>query len=467
MKLYRKLIIIYLAIGTIAVHAFANDLTDTDHRAIAGRTNNHNELLVLDEGSSLSDYLAYAALNNPDLEAAFYRWRASLEEVNQARSFPDPQFTYSYFIKEIETRVGPQRQKFGISQTLPWFGKLAARGEIALQTANIAEEKYEATKLRLFYEVKKGYYEYYYLSRAIDITEEHVQLLTDIEKIVMTKYKVGAASYADIMRAQIELDKTEDRLQSLHELCAPVASRLNAALNRSPDASLPFPRSISIEKPQYTVEQLYEWLKENNPDLKALDYTMAKDKSAVELAEKRYFPDITLGAEYIDTDNASMPGTIDSGKDPIMLKLSINLPFWIGTYRAEERQARSQLHATQQERQNKEKSLVADLKMAVYYLEDTERKVTLYGENLIPKAEQSLSVTRQAYTANRADFLDLIDTQRTLLEFQLLYERDLASYCQNLAKLEMLVGVELTHSGESQFEEMEKKEVETYEIIKK
>ena len=46
----------------------------------------------------LSDYLAQAALKNPELEAAFHRWKAALEKIPQVRALPDPRFTFAYFI---------------------------------------------------------------------------------------------------------------------------------------------------------------------------------------------------------------------------------------------------------------------------------------------------------------------------------------------------------------------------------
>jgi len=93
------------------------------------------QLPELTESSGLSDYLAYAALNNPGLEAAFNRWKAALERVPQVKALPDPRFEYKYFIKEVETRVGPQQHSFGVSQVLPWFGKLDLRGEVAGEAA--------------------------------------------------------------------------------------------------------------------------------------------------------------------------------------------------------------------------------------------------------------------------------------------------------------------------------------------
>ena len=84
---------------------------------------------------TLQDYLRYASLNNAELKAKFHQWKAAIEQIPQAKSLPDPKFTYGYFIEEVETRVGPQRQKFEIMQTFPWFGVIEARGDQAAAKA--------------------------------------------------------------------------------------------------------------------------------------------------------------------------------------------------------------------------------------------------------------------------------------------------------------------------------------------
>jgi hypothetical protein len=100
------------------------------HSSIAGVSTARTPVLPnLTESSGLSDYLSYAALNNPGLEAAFNRWKASLERIPQVRALPDPRFNYLYYVQEVETRVGPQRHGLGINQVFPWFGKLKLRGD--------------------------------------------------------------------------------------------------------------------------------------------------------------------------------------------------------------------------------------------------------------------------------------------------------------------------------------------------
>ena len=348
--------------------------------------------------------------------------------------------SYRYIIEEVETRVGPQRQGFGLAQTFPWFGKLEARGDIALEKAQAQGQLFHAAKLKLFYQVKHAYYDYYYLARAISVTKENVVLMRYIEQVARTKYKVAAAGHQDVIKAQVEQGKLEDRLRSLQDLRSPIMAKLNAALNRPAGAQLPWPSEPPREERIAASDELIlTWLREANPQLKALDYQIAAQKKAVELAGKDYFPDVTLAVDYIDTDGALMP-TPDDGKDPVVLMASVNLPIWHDKYRANQRRARARYLAALKQRLGAENALASEVHLALYEFRDAQRKINLYRDSLILKAKQSLTVTQAAFMADKATFLDLIDAERMLLEFQLLYERALADNAQRLAQLEMLIG---------------------------
>ena len=138
----------------------------------------------------LEDYLTSAALNNPGLKAAFEQWKVAVEQVPQAKSLPDPKFTYGYFIEEVETRVGPQRNRLEIMQMFPWC-KLKLKGNAAAEAANAEKQKYENIKLILFYRVKEAYYDYYYITRRITILKENVQLLEHLERKRIEAEKKG------------------------------------------------------------------------------------------------------------------------------------------------------------------------------------------------------------------------------------------------------------------------------------
>ncbi|MFO7871736.1 MAG: TolC family protein [Kiritimatiellia bacterium] len=406
------------------------------------------DLPALRDDSSLDDYLKYAALNNPGLEAAFSRWKAALERIPQAKSLPDPRFNYAYFIENVETRVGPQEQKLGLSQTFPWFGKLSLKGDIAGEMAAAEREAYEKTKLRLFYEVKAAYHDYYYLARSLTITKEHLKLVGNLEAVARTRFKTGTAPHGSVVQAQVELGKLADRLKTLESLRKPITARLNAALNRSTHSPLPWPKALPYSTLGLTDEAVRELLIQHNPDLKRLERLAAKEGHAVALARKEYFPDITVGAEYVSTGEANMPDVADSGKDPVMAMISVNIPIWYGKYRAAEREAMLQLSAVRKEKGDFKNRLLSGLELALYHFRDAERKVDLYRDTLIPKAEESRKVAQQGFEAGKVTFISLIDAERILLEFRLAAENALAEKGKRRAELEMLTGSELTGKNE-------------------
>ncbi len=409
------------------------------------------ESLELGKKSGLSDYLAYAALNNPGLEAAFNRWKAALERVPQVKALPDPRFTYRYFIEEVETRVGAQRQSFELAQTFPWFGKLKLRGDAAFEASEAERQRYKAKKLKLFREVKDAYYEYYYLWRSVNIVGENVRLIRNIERVLRTRYKVTAATHTEVIRAQVELGKLDDHLRTLKDLREPIVARLNAALNRNPNASLPWPKAIEDVDVSVTDEELLAWLKHGNPEIRALDSEAARWEQEVKLARKEYFPDITLGVGYIDTAKSTggrRPG--DDGKDPVAAMVSINVPIWWDKLSAGVREARYRRRAAIHRKLDATNTLSAILKLAAYGFRDANRKIALYRDALLPKGRESLKATDASFRAGKASFTDLIDAQRILLEFELAYERALANKAKRLAELESLTARELSGMGGKQ-----------------
>ncbi|MFQ6036783.1 MAG: TolC family protein, partial [Sedimentisphaerales bacterium] len=336
-----------------------------------------------------------------------------------------------------------QRQKFGITQVFHWFGKIEARTDAAAAAAKAARQRYEATKLKLFFEVKDAFHEYVYLARAVEIARENLELLKHFEEVARIKYMAMVAMHPDVIRAQVELAKIEDVLKSLEDLREPIVARLNAVLNRPSFEMLPWPRREKFKKVELNQQQMIALLRQANPELTALDFEVEAAKHRVELAKKKFWPDIGVGVDWVQTDSALMPGSTDSGKDPVVLMFTMNLPIWRESYKAAELQAKASVRKTSQQKTEIENTIIARATRALYDFDDSNRKMKLYGDILIPKAEELLGASETAYTAETIDFLSLIDAQRTLLEYQLLYERAVTDNQQSLAELEMLTGTEL------------------------
>jgi len=394
----------------------------------------------LPELPQLADYLAYAAFHNPGLRAAFEQWKAALWKIPQVQSLPDPRFTYTYFVEQVETRVGPQRQKFALAQTFPWLSKLELRGDEAAREAEAKRALYEAAKWKLYERVKKAYFEYAYLRQAVAVTEENIRLLKHLEQVVQNQYAASLAPYGVLVRLQTELGRLEDRLKTLKDLRRPLSEELNAALNRPADALLPWPEPVRYRPHTFTDEEARGWLLEGNPELMALRHLLDKEKVGEALARTRYYPDVTVSVEAVDTGEALNKATPDSGKDPVAVGISLNLPIWRNQYDAGVREARHRREATAVTLEEKRNALTAQLATVLYKLRDAERQTDLYREGLIPKAKQALEVNLENFRVGLGGFLDVIDAQRVLLEFQLAYERAEADKAQRLAEVEKLIG---------------------------
>ncbi len=399
----------------------------------------HADSPVLDADATLNDYLLYAALNSEALRAAYEEVKAALLRIPQVKTLPDPMISYAYFLREVETRVGPQEQRLGLSQMFPWFGTLRLQGEIAAKQAEAAAAVYQQKKLDLFYKVKTVYYDYFYLHQAIRITRQNMELLTDIEEVAREAYKTGQP-LAPLLQLQVELGKLDDRLRTLEAMREPVSAKLSASLSRPSYEVLPWPAAIPDETVSARVDQLTAEMPRYNPSLHRLDLTAQQHATAAELAGKSRWPNFTLGITYTQTADALMDNTPDNGKDPVMASISMNLPIWRGKYNAAEQEAWSRESAARATYRDAYHELSAELAFAVFQLEDADRKIKLYRDTLIPKGEQALNVARQAFEAGKVDFLSMIDAQRMLLEFQLAYEQARTEHAKRVAQIEKLTG---------------------------
>jgi len=385
--------------------------------------------------TTLQAYLHVALAHNAGLQSRFSEYKAALAMVPQAAALDDPQFTYGYWLRQMETQ---EKQRFGIMQMLPWFGTLEARTDAAAASARAAGRRFEAARLELTAKIKTAYYEFAYLGRAFDIAQDNLELLRHFEQVVQSRYRTAAATHPDIIRAQIELAMLEDEWITLGRKKKPVVEMVNSVLNRVPESDFPWPKQAQLPVRPIDEAQVVAAMMDNNPELAAMGFEIAAARSGVELAQKRSRPNISLGLEWMQMDKASMPG--GHRRDAYLAMVSINLPLWTSSYNAGVQEAQAKALGTLQNKTQRQSDLAAQAAELMFAVEDSRRKATLYQEVLIPKAKEMLDVSEQAYRTGAIDFLSLIDAQRKLLEFELSYERVLADHLVSLAQLEPLVG---------------------------
>lgn len=389
-----------------------------------------------------------ALRGNPELQASKLRWSASTERIVQERALDDPVVGFTYFGEQVQTRVGEKQAGLEASQKIPFYGKLRLKGEVARNEANVSGEKYRTLEREIVAKAKSAFYELYWAHKSININDENRNLLQRFVKIAEVKYATGKATQQDVLKAQVELSKIVNELISLEQLKETAAARINTLLNRHPNSPIGTPDEVDIAELTVSLEDLYEKAKEVSPDLSILKYKIERDKAAYKLAKKQYYPDFTFGFIYTfinDLPSDVMSSPTGEGRDSYRGTLSFNVPiFQKRKHDAGVREANAKLKSSKMAYKNMENMTLFEVKDFHFKVQTAERLVKLYRDSIIPQAKQSLKAAESGYQAGQVDFLNLIDSQRVLLDFNLAYFRAVADFGTNIAGLERVVGVELS-----------------------
>ncbi len=386
---------------------------------------------------------------SPEVEAAYQRFRAALARVPQVGSLPDPSVSLGVFLDEIETRTGAQQARIGVRQGVPWPGLLRARADAATRSARALWEAFDGARLRVRRRVVERASELAYLDAAIDITGENLELLASFEDVVRARYRVGAGSHPDLVRVQVSLGQLEDRLRRLRDMRPAMVAEINELLHRPVDA--PIGRIVLPEHEQTLadVDELIARAGERNAELRMLDERVREARTMQKVADLESMPDFILGVDYILTDEAQNPSVSESGDDPVMLMLGISLPIWQDKERARRQEALARRLALAGERASAQDRIGARIARAHFDASDAQRRVELYRDSLIPKAEESLRASLGAYRTGRASFLDLLDAERVLLEFRIAEARAEADAVAAWARLDELAGAPIEPANDN------------------
>ncbi len=391
------------------------------------------------DSGDLDALVARAVAEHPAVVAARHRWRAALERAPQVSKLPEPTLTLGAWPSPVETRSGPMRGRLGLSQRLPWKGKLSLAEEAALKRAEAEAQRLEATVLAVERDVRAAWAELAWLRHAEELNRLQLELLSQVEAVTRSRYETGRAHHADLVRIQVELGRTEDRIAELVDAQRPARERLRSAIGGGavlPDApawDAVAARAAAIAPPGDDLARLAA----TNPDLRAL--TLEADAAAVDEdragLERR--PDFVVGADW--TVVGEGPSTFaDAGRDALAVTMALTLPIRGEAYDAAEHEAR----ARRGDALSRRRALLLDLTTAweewSFRARDAIRRWRLYEQALVPKADEAYSVALSAYRTDEATFQDVLDAARVLLEFRLLEARAAADLVVADAELRRL-----------------------------
>ena len=367
-------------------------------------------LPTLTENSALPDLIHYAFLNSPRVEAAFYDWAASVEEITTARSLPDPMLNFGATISQgIPSLSAALMTDPGMNWPGP--GKLPLKAEAAYAEAQMKRALFEDELLASALAVKRAYYEMWVLQEQVRWTREVLAFSSETEALARGRLAVSRTTQADVLRAQMEQDRLRNRLADLQDARGPLETRLRTALGLAPGSPLPkFAARLQESPADFTEQSLMETAFVRNPRLKAMHGEVLQAVALYELARKNTVPDYSFGV-----------GVSGDGMSPVavMPSFGITLPIWRDKIAAEIARGSSRTDAARSRLSAEELELAVRFAETAYAWREADRAAGLYGRNLIPKAQSSLDSARAGYVGGLSNFSDLLDAERMLLEYHL------------------------------------------------
>jgi len=440
---------------------------------------------------TLEDYLLQAAENNPGLKAAYARYQAAAEQVNQA-SLPNPELQAGAFIRPMERYMGNQTADFRLMQMFPWFGMLSTQKEEAYQMGQADYQLFLEEKNRLFFEVKSTWNSLLLLQGEQQLAQENLEYLMKYETLALMQYQVGnsivlpsnsfrqantssspantsqmsgmggsssttaqgastpssgmsalpmvgsSTGLTAILQIRLQIKELESTLQQLKSNKEVIQYQFQQLLNRPMEANLVLP--VVWEKAQLTLDKqdYLANIKESNPMLAMYASEQMAFTQQAKMAKLEGKPMLGAGINYMTFTSRLESGMPMGGQDMVMPMMTLSLPIYRKKIASKIKQADYLKNGAMMQQEEMANQLTLQWASAFRDWEESERLLSLYDAQ-VALVEQQLQVMETTYSSGNLSLSEVIQTQQLLLDYRRKKLNALYLQHQSLAQLDALL----------------------------
>jgi outer membrane protein, heavy metal efflux system len=391
----------------------------------------------------LAGLLAEAERSNPQIQSARHGWDSAKQVPTQVSTLPDPQLVLQQMnVGSPRPFAGYTNSDFayvglGISQDLPYPGKLRLRGEIAKKDADVTQQKYESVRRAILAELKMAYFKLGYLAKRQTILVGDGQLLQQLEQSAESRYRNGMGNQQEVLQAQLERTKLLREITMNQLEAGKVQAEIKQLLNRtqsSPDIET---IELSETTASYTYDQLLTAANANNPEIAGAQKMVEKQGLQVNLAKKDFYPDFNLQYMWQRTDPAQF-------RAYYQVTLGVRIPIYRGRKQQPElAQAEADQSRAKSDHEAQTQQIAFELRQQFLAAEKSAELLKIYREGLIPQARAELQSGMAAYQSNRQDFQALLASFLDVLKLDEEYWQTISEHEIALAQIEAATGLSL------------------------
>ena len=450
------------------------------------------------QSDSLMMYLEIAAKNNPTVLQRLSEYQVALQKVPQVGSLPDPELNVGVFLQPMELIAGNQVADLQLMQMFPWFGVLKnAKDEMSL----MAKAKYELmreSKLELFYDVQRTWYELYKTSQDIHISEKNIQILRTVERLALVKFRTaasgnggaaasvssaatqskttnsgsmqsmsagssgtssnkpssamqsssnmssssGSSGLSDLYRIQIEIGDLENNIALLQNQQNTIVAKFNSYLNRPVQSAIAITDTLRLDSLNVSILAVSDSMLANNPMLGMLQYEQQSIDARKRMVARMGYPMVGLGVNYSLINKNEMSTSPMNGKDMIMPMVVVTLPIYRKKYKAMRTEADFLKTATAQNYTATSNSLQIEYYQAVQLYQDAQRRIKLYA-NQYKLANKTFDIMLKSFATSGSGLTDILRVRQQTFDYEFKQIEALTDFNTGIAWLKRLGNLEI------------------------
>lgn len=403
----------------------------------------HEHMAPSGPAMPLDEVESTALLNNPNIHVAARRVAVLEAHVPSAGALDDPFVMYRGWGVPLSQpwNYNAAQNMFMLGQTFPGRGKRALRADIASTDVTEAKAALENTRLEVRIRVRKAFYDLLRTQDELRIHDEHISIARQAIEAARIKYTVGKVPQQDILKAQVALTRLAEHLIQFEQDADVARARLNTLLGHDPATPINVRGDYAVPAHLPDTEGLEKLALASRPDLTQAQAAVQKSEQEKSLASKSYTPDFTVSAGYM-----LMPSGTDM-RNRYMVEGTMNLP-WLNhrKHDSEIAEAKAKMSEQDAELAAMRNAAFGQIEEALAQVKAAKRLADFYQGALQPQAEATLQATVIAYENDRTDFLNLLDSQMTVVDIDLAYFQALADFETRFADLELAVGTPINRT---------------------
>ncbi len=203
----------------------------------------------------LNQWVEAAFDQNQEVISARKAWEAAQQKARQTRSFDDPMVGVDWMRMDSTRFDDYDQTEYMISQRLPWFGKRRARTDAAGLRAEAEGFRYLETVRQVRARVRSAYWDLWAAHRALEINRKNRDLLEQLEAVARARYEAGQGLQADVLKAQVELARLENDLETFRSDFEVAQAAVNRLLSEPPDTPRLPPDVVETPPLRWTLDE--------------------------------------------------------------------------------------------------------------------------------------------------------------------------------------------------------------------